>query len=290
MKDIAVALGGGGARGLAHIGVLRVLEREGFRIRAVAGTSMGGIIGAGYASTLSADRLLELMEYGHRGGLLKARPGGPGLIGVQVIEARLSEYFGDQTFSDLQIPFAVSATNLHTGEEVVLREGNLVEALMATIALPGIFPPMSRGYEELVDGGVVDPVPVRMARSLFPGPVVASVLSPPREQWETHPSPSPLSPLPLFSLVTRLRPGRALQIFIRSMEIAARSFTELRLEVDRPEVIIRPPVSHIALLGQPSVEEVAALGEKAATEALPKVQAQFSAYRRLGRYLRRVRS
>jgi NTE family protein len=283
--DITLALGGGGARGLAHIGVLRVLEREGYHIRAVAGTSMGGVIAAAYASTGSSAAVRILMQERLGQELFRARPDGDGLIGLSAIASRLQEHFQDRTFADLLLPCAVTAVEIDTGREVVLQEGDVKAAVLATIALPGIFPPREHDDQRLVDGGVVDPVPVRAARNLYRAPVVASVLSPPQEEWADRPSPSPLTPLPVFDLLARIRPGRALQIFVRSMEISERSFTELRLHVDRPEVIIRPDVAHIALLDAPDVEEVAKLGEQAAVAALPALRAQFTFWRRLLRWL-----
>ncbi len=283
IKEICVALGGGGARGLAHVGVLRVLLRERFSIRAVAGTSMGGIVGAFFAAGLSPDEIQETMDAGSQRGLLRSRPEGEGLIGLASIEAWLQEHFEGRSFEDLALPFAVTATDLDTGEEVLLREGPIIPALLATIALPGIFPPQHLNGRRLVDGGVVDPVPVRLARSLYPAPVVAVALSPPPEQWATLRSPSPLETFPVLSVVSRLRPGQALRVFVRSMEIASRSFTEMRLKMDRPELVIRPDVAHIGLFEERSAAEIAARGEVAALEMLPRLEALFSPLGRLRR-------
>ncbi len=288
--DITLALGGGGARGVAHIGVLRVLEREGFRIRAVAGTSMGGIIGALYAAGNDPSELQALVEEAKGKNLFRARPLGPGLLGIHAIEEWLRSVLGDVQFEDLDIPFAVTAVDLETGNELILGSGKVVDAVLATIALPGIFPPRSRDDHRLIDGGVVDPVPVKPARELFQAMTVAVALSPSREDWSSQPSPSILEQLPWLNVVSRLRPAQALRIFMRSMEISGRYFTELRLEIDKPEVIIRPKVSHIGLLDEPSVSEVVALGENAAEQMLPQCRAQFSLVKRLGRRLRSMRT
>jgi len=284
--DITLALGGGGARGVAHIGVLRVLEREGFKIRCVAGTSMGGVMGALYAAGHSPSEMQTMVEQAREKDLFRARPGGPGLLGITVIEEWLRASLGAITFEELDIPFAVTAVDLETGEELILREGGVVDAVLATIALPGIFPPRSRDENRLVDGGVVDPVPVVPARELCDLPTFAVALSPSREDWGTDSGPSVLEQLPWLGVVSRLRPAQALSIFVRSLEITARYFTEFRLEIDKPDVIIRPRVAHIGLLDEPSVSAVVALGEKAAEEMLPDCRAQFTLPKRLGRRIK----
>ncbi len=288
--DITLALGGGGSRGVAHIGVLRVLEREGFNIRALAGTSMGGVMGALYAAGNSPSEMQARVEEARELDLFRARPQGPALLGIHAIEDWLRGVLGPITFEGLAIPFATTAVDLETGEELVLQEGGVVDAVMATIALPGIFPPRSRNDHRLVDGGVVDPVPVAPARALCNLPTVAVVLSPRREDWPAEPAGSVLEQVPLLQMVSRLRPAQALRVFVRSLEISGRYFTELRLEMDKPEVIIRPKVSHIGLLDdEPSVSGIVALGEEAAEQALPEIRAQFSIAKRLGRRFKFLR-
>jgi NTE family protein len=283
--DICLALGGGGARGLAHIGVLYALEKAGFRVRAVAGTSMGGIIGALYAAGYSPPELVHWADASERRDLFRVRPSGSGLIGLDRIEELLRETLRDRTFEDLNVRCAVTATDLKSGEEIVLKEGRIVDAVLATIALPGVFPPKIMGDTRLVDGGIVDPVPVRPARSLFPGPVVAVALSPPREEWAESGSPNPLASIPIIDVFTRLRPGEALRVFLRTTEILMRMYTEICLELDKPEVVIRPRVSHIGMFDQPSAADMCELGEQAAGQVIPRLRDEFKLGRRLGRGL-----
>jgi NTE family protein len=287
-KEISLALGGGGARGLAHIGVLHVLERAGYRIKAVAGTSIGAVIGALYAAGFSPDEIETWMKQSYRHGLFHSRPIGAGLIGLDRITEALAEPLADRRFDQLPIPLAVTATDLTSGREVVLKEGEVLEAVLAAIALPGVFPPQIVGQARLVDGGVLDPVPVEPARMLFEGPVVAVVLSPDRSRWQTAPTaPSPLTALPMFDLFSRLRPGQALQVFLRASEITLRVYTEILLEQAKPDVIIRPSVWHIGLLDQPDPAEVVALGTAAAERALDELEASCKAWHGLGAQLRR---
>jgi NTE family protein len=246
---------------------------------------MGGIIGALYAAGYSPPELVHWADAAERRDLFRARPSGSGLIGLDRIERLLRETLRDRTFADLGVHCAVTATDLNSGEEIVLKEGSLVEAVLATIALPGVFPPKITGDTRLVDGGIVDPVPVRPARSLFPGPVVAVALSPPREEWAESDSPNPLASIPIIDMFTRLRPGEALRVFLRTTEILMRMYTEICLELDKPEVIIRPRVSHIGMFDQPSAAEMCELGEQAAEEAIPRLKDEFKLGRRLGRGL-----
>jgi len=285
--DIAVALGGGGARGLSHIGALQVLEDEGYRIRAIAGTSMGGFIGAAYAVGLSPREIEARAAATRLRELLQLRPTGDGLLGLDHVAALLHDLVGECTFADLRIPLAVTATDLTTCQEIVLTEGKVAEAVLATIALPGIFPPRVMGEHRLVDGGILDPVPVRPARQLFPGVVFAVALSPAPAQWPESRSPSPLAFLPGFNVLTRLRPAQALHVFMQSMEIASRMQTELRLQIDRPEVLVRPDVWRVALFGEPSLDDMIETGRAVTREALPVLLQQFVWWRRLGRVIRR---
>jgi NTE family protein len=283
--DITLALGGGGMRGIAHIGVLRVLEREGIRIRAIAGTSMGGFIGGFYVAGHSPSDIQTLLEDAREMDLLRLRPQGAGLLGIHAIEDWLRSNLGAITFDGLAIPFAVAAADLETGKEVVLQEGNVVDAVLATISLPGIFPPRSINSHRLVDGGMVNPVPVAPAKALRNSLSVAVVLSPAEEDWSMDTESGVLEQLPVINIVSRLKPAQALQVFVRSWEITSRYFTELRLGIDKPDVIIRPDVHHINLLDENPTSEVVALGEKATEQALPEIRAHFTFAKRLGRRL-----
>jgi NTE family protein len=271
---------------LAHIGALRVFEDQGIRVAAVAGTSMGGIIAATHACGMSAEAIrakaaeLEIKE------MLQLRPSGPSLFGLERIQEWLNELFGERQIEQLAVPLALTAVDLRQSREVVIRQGKLVDAVMATIALPGIFPPQLMGEHRLVDGATLDPVPVRPARDLHPGPIVAVVLSPEQARWHETRSPSALGELPVVSFVARLRPLRALEIFQQSLEITLRMHTELHLQVDRPEVVIRPDVWDVGLFDSPSLERICAAGERAAMQALPAIRAQFAPHRRLTRWVR----
>src|SRR5215207_11751901 len=218
--DITLALGGGGLKGNSHIGVIRRFHQAGFHIRAIAGTSFGGIVAVFHSLGYTPDQMEEMVAardqtrlYGH------VTRDGSSLLGLAGTTAWLQEIIGERTFADLKIPCILTAADLNSGREVLLSEGSLVEAILATIALPGVFPARRVDGLELVDGGVLDPVPVAPARALAPKlPVVAVVLTAPiggpAQPWNI-PVPSYLPRL-LTMRLSRMRYALALDTFMRS--------------------------------------------------------------------------
>jgi len=291
--DISLALGGGGVKGNAHLGVIRRLEREGFRIKAVAGTSFGGIVAALYSLGYSADQLEEMFAsldqtqlYGH------APNDGPSLMGLAGVTRFLEETVGNRTFEDLKLPCALTAVDLKSGNEVILSNGRIIDAILATIAIPGIFPARYVDGLELVDGGTLDPVPVAPARMLAPRlPVVAVVLNvpvgTPAQSWSI-PFHKYWGGLILSRLLSKMRYASVWDVFSRSLDITSRAVTQYRLQVDRPEIIIRPDVLNVDTLDIVDVRAVAQKGEEAVEAALPELRRLFTWrnrwYRAIGVY------
>jgi NTE family protein len=273
--EITLALSGGGSKGFAHIGVLRALGKEGIRIRAVAGTSMGGLIGCLFAAGYSPDEIeTRMAPLALHPPFERTRGEGPAMKGLTGVSDALTEVLGDRTFEELSIPFAVTAVDMETAELLALRKGPVLEAVLATVAVPGIFPVMKRNGRSLVDGSVLDPVPVALARILAPDlPVVAVTLSPPVDSWVRRPTPRVLGSLPfLGKYLERSRWAQALNIFLGSLDISGALISDLRLQQDRPDAIVRPQVHQIGLLDPVDIRDVASLGEQAAEEALPQIQ------------------
>jgi NTE family protein len=287
--DISVALGGGGAKGNSHIGVLRRLEKEGCRIRAVAGTSFGGVVATLYAAGFTPAQIEDIFLKIDQTKLYGRRPHeGPSLLGLGGVSQWLDEVLGGRTFDDLKLPCAMTAVDLNCGCEVILSKGLVRDAVLATIALPGIFPAFRLNDWELVDGGVLNPVPVSVARALAPGlPVVAVVLTEPIGQpartWGV-PMPS-LVPRALVDRISRLHLAQAMDIFMRSLDVGNRALAEYRLAVDAPEVLVRPAVAHIDLLDRVDPREVALLGEQALEAVLPDLKRAVAWPARLGRWI-----
>ncbi|HLF73327.1 MAG TPA: patatin-like phospholipase family protein [Anaerolineales bacterium] len=287
--DITVALGGGGARGNAHIGVIRRLEKEGFRIRAIAGTSFGGLVAAYYAMGYTPDQIEDMFSRFDQSLLYGHAPGeGPSLLGLAGVTNWLEGSLAGFTFDDLKVPCVLTAVDLRSGNEIVFSGGRLVDAILGSIAVPGIFPARHVDGQELVDGGILDPVPVGPARSLASRlPVVAVVLTTPlggpAKSWSI-PMPSYL-PQVLVHQLRKTRYALALDTFMRSLDIVSRAITHYRLEVDRPDVIIRPRVSDIDSLDRVDVHAVARIGEAAVEEVLPELKRLFKWRRRFHRAL-----
>jgi NTE family protein len=285
--DVTLALGGGGTRGAAHIGVLRVLEREGYRVRAVAGTSAGSIIGALFAAGYTPDQIqsaLGEIDFANVYGSLLSD--GAGLLGISGLSDWLKKHLGVLTFAELKLPLAVIAVDLDTHREVVFREGVVMEAILGSIAVPGFFPPHELNGMRLIDGGALDPVPVRNARAMAPDlPVVAVVLTPPLGEDDSAWALPMHVPSPIVRGITRLRITRAFGVFIDSIDIIQRSMAEMRLEVDKPEVIIRPNVTGMNLLDKVDLDDVSRRGEIAALNVLPDLKRATSWSGRLLRTL-----
>jgi NTE family protein len=210
------------------------------------------------------------------------------LFGLSGVRKWLDEIVGEKTFDDLRIPCAVTAVDMKSGGEVIISEGRLKDAILSTIALPGIFPAYHLNGWELMDGGVLNPVPVSVARILSPDlPIVAVVLNDPMDRpvrTYTIPMPSML-PRIFTDRITRMNFAQSWDIFMRAVEIGGRAVAQFRLELDAPDVIIRPAVHHIEMLDNVIVADVTQLGEDAVEEVLPQLKRAVSWQRRIGKKL-----
>lgn len=269
---IGLALGGGGARGLAHVGVLRVLEREGIPITHIAGTSMGGLLGALYAGGVSLEAMEEELDRLDDFSALFRLFDLSIVGGLSVKGARIYEYLArllgpELQFSDLRLPFAAVAVDLNTGREVILREGRVAEAVRASISIPGVFVPYSLDPHLMIDGGVLDNVPVDAARLLGVGPVAAVDVLPAYGGPAAGDSAEVAQLMPNLPLM-RKETWATLMIMISAL-------TEYRLRDNPPDVLIRPriPPEVTLLTGFGRAKEIVASGERAAEEALPAIRA-----------------
>jgi NTE family protein len=201
-RRIGLALSGGAARGVAHLGVLKVLEREGIRPDCVVGASAGSVVGAGYCAGLSVAELEEValnLQWAKLGRIVRPRLG---FFDSQRLESYVVEVIGDLHFVDLSIPFAAVAADILTGQLVVLKEGSVAWAVRASCALPGIFTPVEKGDQLLVDGGTINNLPVSAVREMGADYVIAVDLLPPQD-W--HPRPQSIIEMWALSFYTLLR-------------------------------------------------------------------------------------
>jgi NTE family protein len=233
---IGLVLGSGGARGYAHIGVLRAIEKHGLEVAAIAGCSMGGIIGALHAAGYSSQRIHEMWEGLDPLKLIDRSTMG-GLIGGRAVTRHLEQYL-PRNFEDLKIPVAVTSVDVQRGKLVVLRSGDLPRALRATSALAGLFAPEQHEGRILVDGGILNGLPVDVIRTLTQAPVVAVDTAPPADREIAFSDDRPA-----WEKVRRpIRLGRPLifEMLMKAIEIPQAPLTSIRLSLNPPEVLIRP--------------------------------------------------
>lgn len=277
MEDrVIVALGGGAAKGLAHIGVLKGLEEDGVEVVGIAGTSMGSIIGALAAQGIGAreiEAMFMAVDWGRLGRILVTSVSGAAYHDM------MRETFGGFAVEDLDLPFAAVCCDLDSAEMVSLRTGNLAEALCASSAIPGILPPRVVGGRLLVDGAIVAPVPTVAAGELGSAPVLAvSVVRPPEpdERSTALVSSMPLAvELPLavgrlnrWLLRQRLRgDAAALRARASRWETVVRSFHimqhQLAVSVRSSVPVIEPRVGRFGWFDYARVDEIVAAGYEA---------------------------
>lgn len=267
---VGVALGGGGARGIAHIGVLRVLEREGMPVDCVAGTSIGGIIAAAYASGLTPDQLEdEAKNTTSAWRMLRFADPGPlkhGLLRGNRLQDYFEDRLGNKTFEDLRIPLAIVSVDLNAREEDVLTEGSLSLAVRATISVPGLFMPVEVDGKRLVDGGLLNNVPVSAVRQLGADVVIAVDVE-----------PDPQDPSHARFTSSRWMPEGLTRTFAtmdEAISLLLAKVQENYLHRHPPDLYVRPeiPAGINVLSGYNRVEELIRAGEECAMAALPELQ------------------
>ncbi len=295
---IGLALGGGAARGFAHIGIIRTLIAHGIVPNVVVGTSIGAVVGGAYAAG-HLDTLEEWARSLQRRnilGYLDIRLNGSGLIGGDKLAAQLEAAIGQTLIEDLPLKFATVATEVRTGHEIWLTHGRVVNAMRASYALPGIFSPVLVGDRWLVDGALVNPVPVSAARALGAEIVIAANLS---SDVFTHsttvyshgaPADTPeaaIEPAPpkrgfgkLFSPERTMkreffgsggRPGIS-SVMVDAFNIMQDRITRARLAGDPPDLQISPRVGQIGWFDFHRADDLIAHGARAAARAIDSIQ------------------
>lgn len=293
---VGIALGAGAARGWAHIGIIQALEKLGVKIDIVAGSSIGAYVGAAYASgrlqplrqwatSLTEWQVLSLMGVGIRRG---------GLASGQKVFDKLASEFCVETFEEMEKPFAVVATDLYSGREVVFSSGALGESVQASCAIPALFSPIAYEDRWLVDGAVVNPVPVNLCRQLGADFVIAVNLNadfrPQRlekakieheeiqrktddfftksqnvvRQWfspETKPN--------------KANPPGILSIMSSSLEILQARVTRSRLAGDPPDVLIEPQLTDVGLMEFHRAGEMCQRGEETVNRLAEQIRYQL---------------
>jgi len=261
-KTVGLALGSGAARGLAHIGVLEVLEKEGIPVDMIAGTSMGALIGAVYAQGKNANQIKDLaMELGPKRFSLLADPGLPktGLVQGRKIKTVLKSLFGDIVFGDLRIPFACVATDIETGEEVVIKQGLVREGVRASGSIPILLTAVKRQGRYLVDGALVNPVPTSVLREMGADFIIAVSVAPSisgeLHQVEKEPN--------IFTII------------MQTVHIAA--YQALRSSLSGADVVIEPQVASIGPFDFHRTPECILQGELATRDSILEIKRRLAA-------------
>lgn len=285
-SKVGLALGSGSARGWSHLGVIRALREAGITVDVVSGTSVGALIAGAFAANFSgpledwARRLswpdvLSFMDVGFpRAGLFEG----------DRVTGYFRERMTDPRIEDLSIPFAAVATELDTGKEIWLQDGSLMDAVRASMAMPGILTPFRRGNQWLVDGGLVNPIPVSLCRQMGADIVIAVNLNSDimgrrflsREKQQLKNGKGLLSQklasllngklksgqVSLFNRLIQEQPERGpsiIQVISKSVYIMQDRITKQRLASDPPDILVSPHLAHIGLLefnrGEESIEE-----------------------------------
>ena len=252
MPRIGLALGGGAVRGAAHIGVLAALEEAGLAPAVITGTSAGALVGALYAGGLKPAEITGLTRKLRWTRLVLPAMNRRALLDTTRLGRFLDQTLGGRTFDDLDIPFAAVATELTTGARVVMTDGPVVDAVLASAAIPGVFPPVARGDQVLVDGGLVDLVPAGLARAMGADVVVAVDVS---------------GPLP------RRAPTSMLQILVAATHLQTGVAEQLAVDAD---LVLAPEVDEFAFWELSRIPEFEQAGREATERALPVLRALCS--------------
>jgi len=244
-----LALSGGGARGLAHIGVLEVFLEAGLDFQVVAGTSMGAIVGALFAAGRTPGEMLEMARKTPWLALLGLSPR-EGLFSRRKLRDFLAEHLPPR-FEDLKRPLGVTAVDVATGRLVFLTQGELPSAVLASAAYPGLLAPVEREGRLLFDGGVLDNLPVDGARLLGASEVYAVDVTPERAAAEV--------------------PKNLLALARRAVDLMQLHLTSVRLALYAPEVYVRPALQGVGIEDFRRLEEIVEAGREAARKILDKV-------------------
>lgn len=269
-KRVGLVLSGGGARGFAHIGVLRVLERCDIEVDVIAGTSMGAVLGALYAAGYRAEEIYELtlgtswrdlIDFSLQTGVIKG----------DKLQTFLAEHL-PATFAELEKPLAITTTDIETGEGVVLLEGDLVRAVRASCSFPGAFEPIQVMGRTLADGGVVNNLPVEAAAFLHATYTIASDATPPRRSIYTTPSEDGSWWERMVATVRLERRNPMAQMILRSSDIMQSILTDIQYTMHPADVLVKLEMPEMRIEQFWEFDHIVRQGELEAVRAFEAAQ------------------
>ena len=251
MRDpkIGLALGSGGARGFAHIGLLKELDKEGIKVDCIAGSSMGALMGSFYASGSDLELLEKVSLQFKRKYFLDWTVPKMGFVAGKKIEEYIRLFTKNKKLEDLSIPLAVIATDIERGEKVVFKDGPVYEAVRASIAVPGIFVPKRIGGRLLVDGGVIDRVPVSVVREMGADIVIACDVSSSHEESKVE---------------------SIYDVIMKSLDILQMEVVKAR--GIKADVTIDPAVKMYNSMAFTNIPEIIEAGEEEAKKMMPEIK------------------
>lgn len=260
---IGLALGGGAARGWAHIGVIRALRQQGIEPSIIAGTSVGAIVAAmfcngrlgAFETWVRSLKRRDVLSY------IDVNLGHGGFIQGHRLMAQLDRTLGAVDFADLQRPLGVVATDLYSGQERWLRRGDLASAVRASMALPGLFTPVYRDSEWLADGGLVNPVPISLCHAMGADRVIAVNLSDGLMGRRIPAQPADSS-----------APPGVFDVIATAVNVMQDRITRSRMAGDPPDLLIAPQLAHIDLLELHRADDAIAEGEAAVARLQPAIE------------------
>jgi NTE family protein len=250
--NLALALSGGSARGLAHIGFLEVLDENKIPIEAIVGTSMGAVVGGIYASGKLKEFKEKIIKLSTSQivSLFLSSKITRGNVDTKEIEPFISEFLGDKKAEELAIKFVVTATNLKTGEEIFLDKGSMIKNIMASISIPGVFQPVKIKNDLYVDGGVLDPLPQEHAQKIAEKVIAVNAI------------PQKLIPR---------KEGTMLEMIGQAVSIMTNEIMNLKLKKEKNILFIQLKTDKISSFDFSKTEQIINIGRKAAKKNLKKI-------------------
>ena len=282
-KDVALVLSSGGAKGFAHVGVINALERNGFNIHSVAGTSMGSLVGGLYATGELDDfvSFMEGVDFREMIKMIDITIGNKGLIKGDKVIAQLKELIPDRNIEDLKLPFCAIATDIVTGKEKIFTHGKLYDAIRASISIPTVFTPYVLDGHYYVDGGVLNPIPVnRVERRKYDIVVAVNVnANIPVEKKATTKKPGRKIPEQLKQLLEKIEgliPQHStdkiglFNLTSKSLNLMINQISELTLKLDPPDIVIDLPTEAFGTFDFYKAAEIIESGDVVAEKAIKK--------------------
>ena len=255
-QKVGLALGSGGSLGLSHIGVIKVLKENNIPIDYIAGSSIGALIGAYYALNPNIKKLENTAVSVSRWELIKlidVNIPKTSLISGNKIRKFIKELIEDKSFSDTKIPLKIIATDLESGKEIIIDKGNLIDAIMASISIPGVFPPVRLKEGLLIDGGVINPTPTNVVKEMGSDVVIGVDLT--------------------MESKAEFKNPNIFQTLMRSYEILRTQSTKFNIDgKDNNLLIIKPDTTKLKSFKYHEIQKFIEEGERVAKEALPKIR------------------